>query len=276
MQVGPDAGTNMILDNNEIMARFAGGKSNLYLNREGGVVVLGGVIDDTDTGSNLPRNNDHRVIMRAAVEIRNPHDGDYADEFPPLAIGYRVSQHLWFDSNEFGSSTGDATGPLYIQPPSKTHGNHDAKTFLASNSMQLFRMSPSNAAFVGINGPECGFQFTGSNGVYVRTAGLAGFREIHASAFINESGRSVKKDFTELEDPLAIIRAAPASRWQYRDDIEPVDRWHVGPMADDLPEFLIDIGVDGREGVDQGSLLGVLWEAVRSLAGRVSALDGRP
>jgi hypothetical protein len=275
-QVGPDTGVNLIIDNNEIMSRFNGGKSRLHLNREGGEVILGGVVDATDTGTNVPKTNDHRIVMRGAVEIRNQNDGDYADEWPPLSIGWRSGQHLWFDGNEFGSSTADGVGILNIQPP-KTGGiHHTERTYFASNSMMLFRMSAQNAAFVGFDGPECGFQFTGSNGVYVRTAGLTGFREIHASSFINESGRAVKTDVTELaddEDPLVIIKGARSTRWKYRNDIEPVDRWHVGPMADDLPDFLVDIGVDGRPGVDLGSLLGVLWEATRTLADRVAALE---
>jgi hypothetical protein len=192
--------------------------------------------------------------------------------------GSRGSQHLWFDSNEFGSSTGDAVGPLYIQPPSKSGGNHTSKTFMASNALQIFRMSAANAAITGLDGPECGLQFTGSNGVLVRTAGLAGYREIHATSFIVESQADVKTDLTDIPGALDLVAAIPSTMWQYKPFVEDSERWHVGPMADHLPEELVDYGIEGRRGYDVATLQGVLWEAVRQLTARVHALEtpGRP
>lgn len=49
-QVGPDQGTNLIIDNNEIMVRNNGASSGLYLNTDGGTVGLG----NNDSTINLP------------------------------------------------------------------------------------------------------------------------------------------------------------------------------------------------------------------------------
>jgi hypothetical protein len=43
--IGPTTGGNLAIDGNEIMARDAGAPSTLYLNFDGGAVVVGGVLD---------------------------------------------------------------------------------------------------------------------------------------------------------------------------------------------------------------------------------------
>lgn len=50
LQVGDDSGTNLILDNNEIMARNNGGSTGLYINADGGTVGLG----DSSSTINIP------------------------------------------------------------------------------------------------------------------------------------------------------------------------------------------------------------------------------
>ncbi len=106
----------------------------------------------------------------------------------------------------------------------------------------------------------------------VRTPGLTGYREIHATSFVVESAQEVKSDISSI-DALAIVKKAPGKRWKYRDHVEPVDRWHAGPMAEDLPEDFLDTGFEGRKGYDVAALNGILWEAVRQLSAKVDQLE---
>lgn len=45
LQVGPTSAANVVIDENEIMARNNGGISNLHINNNGGEVILGGPLD---------------------------------------------------------------------------------------------------------------------------------------------------------------------------------------------------------------------------------------
>ena len=45
LQVGPTSAANVVIDENEIMARNNGGISNLHINNNGGDVILGGPLD---------------------------------------------------------------------------------------------------------------------------------------------------------------------------------------------------------------------------------------
>ena len=117
LQIGQSNNLNLVVDQNEIMARFNGTYGDLLLNREGGQVNIGGKVggfnpDDSDTGV-LPDNDNHRIYLRGATYAWRAKRGDYADERPPLMVGVRGSRHLWLDNQCIGATGdgGDAPPP---------------------------------------------------------------------------------------------------------------------------------------------------------------------
>ncbi len=93
-----------------------------------------------------------------------------------------------------------------------------------------------------------------------------------ASAFNVLSERAVKTDFADL-DALGIVKDAKAQQWKYLDHIEAADRWHAGPMLEDLPERFHNRFDGDHMSYDIGTIQGIQWEALRLLIGRVEALE---
>jgi hypothetical protein len=179
-QVGATSGSNLIIDNNEVMARDNGGLGQLLLNFEGGRVWLGPDL--------------HTDLIAAGSDVQ-----------------------LVTDT-----------------------GTHDV-------ALQFF-----------------------NNNLRVIAPGGGAFRAILASAFTQSSARAVKEQLSGF-DPFALIGGARAERFRYRGRND--GQWHYGPMADDLPDELAQTFDDGTIGYDVAALNGVLWEAVRLLAGRVEVLE---
>ena len=269
IQFGDDNGQNLIIDNNEIMGRFNGTYGGLALQFTGGNLAIGGksggfALDGSDLGV-LPANDNHMVQIRAGVEIQNVRDGDYADEFAPLMIGLRGGQHLWFDANEFGSSNSDFAEGMRINPPYADGTHHTQPVYIGSDGLALRRIGDAQAGIVAPDA-DVALQFIGGQ-VNSRSTAFTGNRSMGATAFNLLSMRESKRDIGPVEGALATVLSVPSRRWQYRDEVNPEDRWHYGPVLEDLPDELhTDIGEDQR-GYDVASLLGVLWEAVRELAG---------
>lgn len=279
IQFGDDDGTNLIIDNNEIMSRFNGTYSTLFMNREGGSVLLGGKQggfnpDLSDVGQ-IPQDDDHRVVVQANLEITNVREGGYGVLYPPFMIGPRTRQHIWADTNEIGCATGSgAAAPLYIQSRYENGTDHAIETVLGSNSLFVRRIFADSAGIGGWSGPTVGLQFYQSE-LRVTNSAFNNWAQIRASAFVvTTSDPAMKRDVTEF-DALAILKAAPAKRWQYTDGIEAGDVWHYGPMADTLPADLIRPTDDGLRGYDVASWAGIQGEAIRQLLARVEALEGR-
>jgi hypothetical protein len=179
-QVGATSGSNLIIDNNEVMARSNGAVGQLLLNFEGGRVWLGPDL--------------HTDLIAAGSDVQ-----------------------LVTDT-----------------------GTHDV-------ALQFF-----------------------NNNLRVIAPGGGAFRAILASAFTVSSARAVKEQLSGF-DPFALIGGARAERFRYRGRSD--GQWHYGPMADDLPDELAQTFDDGTVGYDVAALNGVLWEAVRLLAGRVEVLE---
>lgn len=109
------------------------------------------------------------------------------------------------------------------------------------------------------------------------------------------SASEFKEDINDLpESALSVVRDAPSRRWRYREGYRrsSSEGHHVGPMADDLPDWLtqdstvIDYlpsadpeqNVDGEisgvvkpnSAIDLASQVGVMWEAIRELDKKVN------
>ena len=101
------------------------------------------------------------------------------------------------------------------------------------------------------------------------------YRPVLAAAFNVSSDSAVKTKPTAAPDALSIITDAPAQHWLYLTDEHDVKR--IGPMADDLPKWLVDLSpADALGGehktVDLARMVWVLWRAVEQLSEDLAAL----
>jgi hypothetical protein len=284
IQFGDDNGQNLIIDNNEIMGRLNGSYGDLFLNREGGPVGIGGRPEGYVAGQGfpVPKTPNHRLKLTTAVWIQNTNLSRYDDEYPPLTVGDVGGAHLWMDSSRIGAAAFDSPAQLNIQPRrlDLTTGEvvfHQLETFFASEMFAMRRLGAHNAALyaweAGDAAFDCGLQFF-NDALYVRNRGISAYRAIGASAFNVVSEGAAKQQVTDLIDPLAVVRNAPSKRYQYRPEVEDLDRWHHGPMLEDLPEEMRQT-VGEHQGVNIASEIGVLWGATGVLDGLVSQLVER-
>ena len=124
-----------------------------------------------------------------------------------------------------------------------------------------------------------GLNLMNSSHIQVTTVDGAAFQEIDAGGFNNLSDAASKTDIADAPDAVKIIRNAPAKRWRYKTD--PKSTRRIGPMADDLPRWLVgrhakDHGVaPGQQYVDLARINGVLWRAAGQQADQIDALTER-
>lgn len=297
LQFGADTGTNVVIDNNEIMARNNGQFSPLLLNREGGSVVIGGIEGDWNPdGSNYGlgvSDENHAVVIRGNIRVANMGRGDYVATNPPLLIGDKGSQHLWMDSNEIGvGDGGNAPGVIHIQGPRETptgggYLHHNQPVVLGSDSLAIRRSGDYEAgergalAYAYDGACDVSLRWDINNCLVVKGRDNTGYKGITASVFTVASQAAVKEQISDFS-PMTILNNARSKRWQYRADVEAENFWHYGPMLEDLPaEMRRTIGRLGNkdsenvQGYDIGSMVGILWEAVRLLIGRTESVAVR-
>jgi hypothetical protein len=85
------------------------------------------------------------------------------------------------------------------------------------------------------------------------------------------SDRKLKQNIAKPKgSALAQIAAAPAKRYRFRADVRRDKHapYHLGPMAEDLPDECRRVTEDGDEMADLGSMIGLLWCAVAELDAR--------
>lgn len=130
-------------------------------------------------------------------------------------------------------------------------------------------------------------------------------RRMHASAFTVESGSDSKEDITDFEDDsLAVIKNANVKRWRRREEPIPEDteiyedvgnpdnpsgrpvkvrprptpprRYHVSPLAGDLPDTIKEISpMTGTEEVDLFDFTSYAWDGISKLADKLEALSDK-
>jgi len=284
-QIGDDDGPNLAFDANEIMSRNAGDYSGILLNREGGNIAMGGKkggFTSSDVGI-FPEDDDHMVQIRAGVEIQNHSYGDYNDLWAPLIVGARGNPHMWMDKISIGTTDGaGGVAILHVLPPvgldpSRTLIHHTTPVHLGSDSIQIRRIG---AAQGGVFCVDAGVALQFINGqVNSRDSAIVGNRSMGGTVFNQLSQRSTKHSIQKIPDghALSLIKTVKAQKWKFTDETNPYDdMFHYGPMLEDLPEDM-HAPVGEKKGYDQGSLVGLLWEALGDLAGQVEALKkGKP
>jgi len=125
------------------------------------------------------------------------------------------------------------------------------------------RIIPGNSQ-LAVDGPGAAGIVLDSN-VHARKSS-GGYVEVHAADFIKVSSQRLKTDIRNLDfDPVQAVQNAPAYRWRRLVD----GREGIGPLREDLPA----VTHVGASHVSEGSLVGILWEAVRQLSKRVADLE---
>jgi hypothetical protein len=100
LQLGPTNNLNMILDNNEILARNNGVVSTLYLGRDGSMVQIG---NSTATpGTKL------YVSSGGNLDLTEPNSGY-------MVLGSSTGTNMAFDNNEIQGRTNGAASTLFLQ-----------------------------------------------------------------------------------------------------------------------------------------------------------------
>lgn len=310
LQFGDSSGINLLIDDNEIMARNNGGYSQLLLNREGGLVLIGGRMGGLDPAGtrSYPQDGNHSISLRGQVLISNTDDAHFATEFPPLMIGRMGDLHLYFDSNEIGAALGDVPSTLHLNAVGATGtgsggtGHHTEAVYAGSGALGLRRHGSYTGGerggliFAVDSAVNVGIRLFASEVRAVQGNTNSGLVNMVALDFIVNSERKSKREIEDF-DPIPVIKAAPGKRWKYRPEIESGEGVHFGPMLDDLPEMVrrtlgrnrerrdqlgeprqADPATDADEpivGLGMASLVGILWEANRLLIERVEKIEGK-
>jgi hypothetical protein len=105
------------------------------------------------------------------------------------------------------------------------------------------------------------------------TDGTAGYAWLRAASFETVSARATKEEFSPVPfAALDVVRANPAQRWRFKNQ---PSEFYIGPIADDLPDELVTRGGTPEEiALKTTSMLGLLWQAVAELTGRLEEVEG--
>lgn len=159
--VGPTDGANLVLDDNELMARNAGAKSALHLQAEGGDLVVhthqagtAVVVKDAGLvgiGTETPR---------VKLHVENGFDVALGDNDGFLVLGSVDGENVAFDSNEIQARLNGQAAPLYLQ---REGGGIFAHHGLAED--RWFVLTPDGAVGIGITQPRARLHVSGGSDV---------------------------------------------------------------------------------------------------------------
>lgn len=191
----------------------------------------------------------------------------------------RINEDAAFSSGVyFGSSKVIASGTgieLWNSAPIQLRGGAITIGDTAPNIYGGFKAQWTGEGSVAIyaDRPATNTAVSCKNVAIIMDAGLAAYKSIWALAFtVQSSSKSVKEDFEDLPySALKSVQSAPVVKFHFKPEFgqDLPNNWHVGPMADDLPEeILVPEGREGINGVDLYSMVGLLWKAVQELAER--------
>jgi hypothetical protein len=97
----------------------------------------------------------------------------------------------------------------------------------------------------------------------------SGYVTMRAASFAAQSNERIKTDIADVDlDVLDVLRANPAKQWRYRPEHADSSRLRLGPMADRLPDHMVERDGDDTF-TDLHSGLGFLWKVAEVLLDRV-------
>lgn len=261
LTIGARTGGNLKLDFNEISAFNGSGTSTLYLNPDGGPVLI---------NSTNRYDNSVGLEMYNKLLVRGNGDGVsfYGNDHFYLEFYSKgtTSRTAWFG---FGSSGNDA--------------------FQIANGIGRVNIQTNDggyAEFMGL-GSHDGLRMAGtaivkwlssSQTVQIRNSSDGAYGAIQASSF-DPSDITLKENITDFDElVLEKIRRVDIKRFDYIDGIKN----NIGIIAQELqpifPELIMDVDSgeeDNYLSVSTYGMVSVLWKAVQELTEHVKFLDAK-
>lgn len=205
------------------------------------------------------------------VSTKDPEHRDRLKLRIPDVLGDQVSD--WIEPDSMTVSTLKAGDKVWVRfaDGDIRHGVyqipwHKQRGTIRTTKAALDIRNPTGTAMM--SGDSSAVKATGGK-VHIMGKDGSGYVPCVASAYETGSSRELKTDIQPLDfDPVSVVETAQAHRWRYRPEYSRDGHEHVGPLAEDLPDLL-----RRGEAVSLTDLVGVLWEAVGKLAGRVSVLE---
>jgi len=112
-----------------------------------------------------------------------------------------------------------------------------------------------------------------ANGNVTSGATVTATTSMMAPIYYHNSDRTLKKNITDIEAPLALVEQLRGHRFQWRRD----DSWDVGLVAQEVQQVMpeaVGRNLDGKLTVKYDVMVAPLIEAVKALDGRVQQLEG--
>jgi hypothetical protein len=109
-----------------------------------------------------------------------------------------------------------------------------------------------------------------TDGAQIRNGFDNAFHAIRASAFNVGSSIEIKEDLEIFDGALEKLLSINVQKWKYKDDIK--NEIHIFPIAEYLPDYLLNQELSGDKVVDLRDTIGFLWRAIQEL---VSKFDTR-
>lgn len=278
IQFGDDTDYNLIIDNNEIMARQNGGRSDLFLNKGSGSVLLGDNTNDPTnpytTGAARFYNDAAFISVPTRIWQKVGNNVALLNENPPLLVGNNGGNHIQMDGYMLQAVNGDAASLLKIN----TLGGDVAIGLYAGIQEWGQRIWFHPETSVSGN-RDCSIM-CGDTTTYIRDFTGNNTRDLSCRTLFQTSGRETKTDVVDIssQDPLPVLANIPVYSYTLLDDpVAPINgnsqkgitlgRKQIGPMAEDLegvyPDLVTDL--DGTPHINIGSLIGMLFLAGKRL-----------
>lgn len=261
------------------------GLSDAYVQIENGTVVIQNVTDAAPASGNAPGlrigdlNGQHLridgneimsmvddvtpgvlfVANECTLAIENDTDATTdSGNRPALILGPLNGNHARFDGNEIVSMNDDSTiGNFYIQ---QDGGDVTLGTGVFRSTGGGYPGWVSRTDSAGVLMYQNDFYISGSD--------LSGSnRDLYCnSAHQTSDMRFKSSDGAPSIAGIDVVRGAPSTVWRFNRSGD--TKWRMGAMAQDLPEeFQHTSSIDNHSkiSVDIGTMIGVLWGAVRAI-----------
>lgn len=159
--LGPTDAANLVLDDNEIMARNAGAKSALYLQAEGGDLVVHQHVAGTEVvAKDSGRVGIGTTAPAVKLQVAGGTDVDLTDSGGFLVLGSVDGQNVAFDDNEVQARNNGVAWPLYLQAEGGAlyvhHGVAEARQVAVTDN---------GFVGIGVQAPVVRLQVKGGNDV---------------------------------------------------------------------------------------------------------------
>ncbi len=257
---GDAGGLNLVLDDNEIMARNGAAASALHLQALGGDLQF-----HTQAAT-----DGERIVFRASgqagfgtsnprgrFQIAGSNDVTLADDSGLLVLGDVDALNMAIDDNEIQARSNGAASTLFVQREGGEFRIHDA----LPDSQQLKVLSTGSVG-IGTTAPIDKLHVVGD----VRAIGYN---------FISEG--DLKRDIKAVEGALGRLAKLRAVSFRWKPEAANDESLQLGLLADEVeaaaPELVS--GAPGQRAIRMTSVLALLLQSVKELEQRVQSLEAR-